>query len=401
MKVLVFRKDFFVPSSATAAADRDNKTRLPPGSCRRRLSPPLTTTFSRKHVVASPPSSPPPQANKHNTTTGHMACARREAACQLSSEELWSRYSVSTGTSDDDWLMEDILGPDESNPLGNSHSSCGSSVSQLDDEERIWRRYDAPQNHRTISPFYQPTSTPVQAREQGHYSDSRKLPCRDPDELLDPEHLPPLTRCQAVRSPRRKHRAGPLSPPPSSHANNYHALPPHPPSTAESGTEYYIKYHSWPLPDAPLQPTPRLRARANTSPDPAAPSGRPASRPTRLGTCTTFAPDSRPGAAAPVTPPPSACSAPSSPSSPLFAPVPSLMDLMAVETSAFSDDEDDDDVPRLCHRMKTALQLGKASASLAVAGEKLPVEKAKRTKPRRSWSGVLNSLLKGKKGATL
>ncbi|KAK2629717.1 hypothetical protein QTJ16_000537 [Diplocarpon rosae] len=348
MRVLPFRTELFAPSTT----DRDHKAREPSG---RLLSSPLTTTFSRKRIRRSPAS-----PRSRSQAQAEMAGGSRDVACQVSSEELWSRYSVSTAASDDDWLMEDIFGPDESRALATSPSSDGSSASPLDDEEQLWRRYES------VSPFYQNTPTPIQAREQAHYRISRRSPA--PPQLLDAARVTQLARSQTIRSPRRPKLAeAPWSPSPTPTPTPT-PLPASQATTPESEPEAHTRYHSWPLPDVPLQPKPRLRARANTAP---------ATRPT----------------------PPLDHYLCSEPSSPLFAPAPSLMDLGTVETSAFSDDEDDDGAPRLCHRVKTVLQLGKTSAP--VAGEKLPVARAQRAKPRRSWGGVWHSLLKGKKGATL
>ncbi|KAI9050336.1 hypothetical protein LZ554_005502 [Drepanopeziza brunnea f. sp. 'monogermtubi'] len=319
---------------------------------------------------------------------------RRAAACQVSSDDSPYRDSMLSDGSeddnddDDDWVMEDIFVPTTSG-MGNSHSSYGSSTSQI--EEEVW---DPNIEIPSPEPFYKVNARSIRARAQGHVRShglSRRLPSQIQRELAESESFNQLHRTPAIRSPRRDSPAyiQPLSPP-ALRKVEYPAPPPPTPTKSESGNDNHTKWHSWPLQAAPLAPRPQLRTRAN---------------PTTINT--RAAPGYNPQYV------PAVNSAP--PSSSHFPLSPEHDPMTFSETSAFSDDEDDDDdnddedaCPFVLAMKRLQLSHGKSSTNGAAAGERerLPVEITgkKKTTPRRSFKRALTSFesfLKKKKGGTL
>ncbi|KAH9208744.1 hypothetical protein DL95DRAFT_467462 [Leptodontidium sp. 2 PMI_412] len=323
---------------------------------------------------------------------------RRTVGCQVSSGDFPDSCSMSSDSSEDsdNWLMEDMFEQSQSNTsYDKTHSSYGSHISQLEDEEDIWRLWDGSKDTPSPEPLLYPvTSDPIQVREQGQLGTTRKLPSQIQFDTTESPKTNQLKRCSATRSPRRITRAR-VHPPSPVAKTSYSPFPPGTTKVANLHQDYHMNYHSWPVPNEPQARPQRLRA--NTTPTPAVPSIRKVSRSSNLSTCKILN-QSHVSSPADITLPLFMSSAPTSPQ---FTPFPErdLMDLM-VETSAFSDDEDDEDnAPVFVVAMKSVLNLGRGSSK--VEGEKLPVEKAKKKDPRRTLRGALKSFLKKKKGATL
>ncbi|KAG4437084.1 hypothetical protein IFR05_007418 [Cadophora sp. M221] len=276
-----------------------------------------------------------------------------------------------------------------------THSSYGSYISQLEDEEHIWHLWDESKDMISPEPLLYPVaSNPIQVREQGQLGTTRKLPSQIQLDTTKSQKTNQLKRRSATRSPRRITRTR-VHPPSPVTKTIYSPFPPGVPAVTDLHQDYHMKCHSWPIQAEP-QVRPR-RLRANTTPAPTVPSIRKVSRPSNLSTCTILN-QSNESSPADIVLPLFMSSAPVSHQFPPF-PERDLMDFM-VETSAFSDDEDDEDAsPAFVVAIKSVLNLGRGISN--VEGEKLPVEKTKKKAPRRTLRGALNALLKKKKGATL
>ncbi|XMA15068.1 hypothetical protein WAI453_007859 [Rhynchosporium graminicola] len=314
----------------------------------------------------------------------------RTVALRVSSDDFPDNYSVSSYSSgSDSWLMEDLFDNSPGFPSHNiSHSSCGSSNSRLDYEEHLWRSWDADQDTFCADPLL----APIQVREQGQTRTARKLPSQIQHERTETSKLQHLKRAPATRSPRRKSRIQAYSPS-TAVRTNYLPYISSEPEAVDDRQDYHMKCHSWPTPAGPLvRPQ---RSRANTTPAPTCILK--FSRPSNLSTCTALNQNNGP----PIADISILRSQPPTPTFLQFPYVPErdLMDLM-VETSAFSDDEDDEP-PTLKSAIKytkSVLNLHRAAANSE--SEKLPVEKAKR-KPRMTLRRAMSSFLSKKKGATL
>ncbi|KAL2065746.1 hypothetical protein VTL71DRAFT_3416 [Oculimacula yallundae] len=386
MKVLPLRREFFTQSPI----DKDNITVVPHReSYGWLLSSPLTAIFSRMHL-----SSPLRAQNiKKANSMAVQEVAYRSASCQVSSDGFSDHYSVSSYSSESDsWLMEDMFEDSQGSTSCNTiHTSYDSSISQLDDHEHIYRWWDA--NKENVSPdplFYPVTSKAIQVREQGQLGTTRKLPSQIQYESTETCKTQHLKRASATRSPRRKghSRADPSA---TIVKPAYSAFPPNSQESTNDKQDYHMKCHSWPAPTGPRSRP--QRSRANTTPNLTAIHK--TSRPSNLSTCTILDHSSKSSLRDYYTPA-SVISNPTSPHMPYY-PERNLMVLMAEETSAFSDDEDNDESLTLKSAMKSVLNLGRATN---VESEKFPVEKAK-LKPKRSFLRAMSSLLHLKKGATV
>lgn len=387
MKVSPLRTEFFAQSSI----DKDNITVAPRESCGWLLSAPLTAIFSRMHLSSQPRSH---QFSK-NDAMSKQDVDFRTVPGQVSSEDFLDHGSLSSYTSEesDSWVMEDMFESSHFDRSFNSnHSSYGSSLSQLDDEEQIWRLWDA--NEDKVSPktlLYPVISNPIQVQEQGQVGTTRTLPSQIQSDARQSRKGHQLQRSSATRSPRHVTRAR-VDPSTPGAKTVYSAFPPDIPAMPKLQQDGHIKCHSLPTPDEPrVRPQ---RSRANTTPAPSVPSLHQGSL--RSNQNTNPAPNHKVQTASawPL------CIQ-SAPTSPGYPPLPErdLMDLM-VETSAFSDDEDDEDEgPGFVVAMKTVLNLGKSNSHTEL--EKLPIDKAGRKVPRRNLGDTLNSWFKKKKRVTL
>lgn len=294
--------------------------------------------------------------------------------------------------------MEDMFAQSQFiHSIDNSHSSYGSSFSQVEDEENIWRLWDA--NKDTFAPerlLYPVTSNPISVGEQGQLGTAHKISSQIQSDIIEPRKTNHLKRSSATRSPRRITRTW-FDPPSPTAKISYSQF--HLPSNATAPKphqESHMKCHSWPAPTEPrVRPQ---RSLANSTAVPTVPSTRQVSRPSNLSTYTTLDQNYE-SSPADIS---MSIAMRSASISPRFPPLPErdLMDMM-VEISAFSDDDDDDEdeVPAFVIAMKSVLNLGRGTPE--GEGEKLAVDKAKRTAPRRTLRRTLSSLLKIKKGATL
>ncbi|PVH74042.1 hypothetical protein DL98DRAFT_519527 [Cadophora sp. DSE1049] len=387
MKVSPLRTEFFAQSSI----DKDNITVPPRESCGWLLSSSLTAIFSRMHLSSQPRS----QQFSEDDAMAKRDVEIRTVACQVSSEDFQDHGSLSSYTSGDtdSCVMEDMFESFQFDPsYNNNHSSYGSSISQLDDEEQIWRLWDANEDKVSPQPLLYPViSDPIQVREQGQLGTSRRLPSQIQSDARESRKGHHLQRSSATRSPRHITRTR-VDPSPPVAKTVYSAFPPDIPTIPKLQQNCHLKCHSLPIPtERRVRPQ---RSRANTTPAPSVPSLHQGSHRSNLNTTAEPNHKVQTSSAWPL-------SMHSAPTSPGYPPLPGrdLMDIM-VETSAFSDDEDDEDEsPRFVVAMKSVLNLGRSTSSTEI--EKPHVEKARRNVPRRNLSDTLNSWFKKKKRATL
>ncbi|KAH7333372.1 hypothetical protein BKA65DRAFT_507655 [Rhexocercosporidium sp. MPI-PUGE-AT-0058] len=389
MKVSPLRTEFFMQSTIDR---QDNITVLPRQEpCGWLLSSPSTAVFSSMHLNS------PLRSQQHQEDDAMAKVESRTIACQESSPDFADGCSISCSSEDSDsWLMEDMFEQSHRNTsTNNSHSSYGSYISQLEDEEYIWGLWDTRKDMVSPEPLHHPnTSKPAQVREQGDLGAAQKLPSQMRFDTTKSRKTTQLKRHSATRSPHRIARTR-LDPPSPAGRKAYSPFPPRTPPVPDLHQDYHMKYHSWPVPTKPEVRPQRLRA--NTTPTPTVQSVRKVNRPSNLSTCVTL--EQNDGTISTDNSVPlSMCSAPTSPQ---FPPLPGrdLLDLM-VETSAFSDDEDDENhVPAFVLAMKSVLKIGRGDAN--VEGEKLSVVETKKIASKKTLRGALGSLLKLKKGATL
>ncbi|KAK0111259.1 hypothetical protein ONS95_001631 [Cadophora gregata] len=392
MKVSPLRTEFFAQSSI----DKDNMADVPRESCGWLLSSPFTAIVSRMHL-SSPLRSQPLSA--YDEMAQYYVDSRSDGF-QASSEDFPDHCSLSLYSSgeSDSWVMEDMFESSQFNPSYNrNHSSFGSSLSQLEDEEQIWRMWDANEDSVSSEPLLC-VSEPVKVRDQEQHGTTRKLPSQIQSDILQSRKVHQLQRSSATRSPRRTTRArvDPTSPVAKT---TYSAFPPETQSVPKVQRGYHGKCASFPAPTEPrMRPQ---RSRANTTPAPCPPSLHQDIFTSDLNSSATSSHKSQDSSTYLEMP----LFMHSAPVSPQYPPPPErdLMDLM-VETSRFSDDEDDEDEdqedgPGFVVAMKSVLNLRRSNSSTDI--EKLAVEKARVKPSRRNLSDTLNSWFKKKNRATL
>jgi len=387
MKASPLPTEFFAQSSI----DKDNMSALPRESCGWLLTSPFTAIVSRMHLGGTPRS----QSLAANDIMAEHEVDHGTIDFQVPPEDfqdLCSSSSLRSSGESDSWVMEDMFEPSQFSPTyTNNHSSFDSSLSQLEDEEQIWRMWDTNEDFVSPKPLLYPNiSDPVKVRDHGQLGTTRKLPSQIQSGIQS-RKASQLSRSSATRSPRR-FAGAPIVPTSPVAKTFYSAFPSDTQAVPKLHQRYHEKCDSLPAPSEPrLRPQ---RSRAMTTPAPSGPS---------IGQATLPSSRNAPAATNVESQSSSEClfmrSAPVSPQYPHFHER-DLMDMM-VETSAFSDDEDDEneDGPGFVGAMKSVLNLGRSTSNTEL--DKLSFEKGSGKVARRNLSDTLNSWFKKKKRVTL